>query len=57
MCSLKTALVVGTVLAVINHGPAHLAGRLMAEQQVPLALSYFVPFTVATSGQIQGNCQ
>ncbi len=55
--SLKTALVVGTILGVINHGSALLARQLTAEQLAPLLISYLVPFGVAMYGQIQGKRQ
>lgn len=55
--SLKTALVIGTILGLINHGPALIAGRLTSEQLVPLLITYLVPFTVTTYGQVQGKRQ
>jgi hypothetical protein len=55
--SVKTALVVGTVLGLINHGEALLSGQFTPEQLVPLLVTYLVPFTVATYGQIQGKRQ
>jgi hypothetical protein len=55
--SLKAALVVGSILGVINHGPALLTGHLTADQLVPLLLTYLVPFAVTTYGQIQGKRQ
>jgi hypothetical protein len=54
---MKTALVVGTILGLINHGSALLAGRLTVEHLGPLLLTYLVPFSVATYGQIQGKRQ
>ena len=57
ICSTKTALVVGTVLGLINHGQALLAGRFTIEHLGPLLLTYLVPFSVATYGQIQGKRQ
>ncbi len=55
--SLKTALLVGSVLGVINHGPALLAGHFTMDQLAPLFITYLVPFSVATYGQIQGKRQ
>ncbi|MGH2509764.1 MAG: nitrate/nitrite transporter NrtS [Ktedonobacteraceae bacterium] len=55
--SIKTALVVGSILGLINHGPALLTGHFTADQLAPLLLTYFVPFSVATYGQIQGKRQ
>jgi hypothetical protein len=55
--SVKTALVVGTILALINHGQQLLAGRFSADWMVPMAITYLVPFSVATYGQVQGKRQ
>jgi hypothetical protein len=55
--STKTALVVGTVLGLINHGQALLTGHFTVEHIGPLLLTYLVPFSVATYGQIQGKRQ
>jgi len=55
--SLKTALLVGSILGLINHGPAALAGHFTMDQLAPLAVTYLVPFSVATYGQIQGKRQ
>lgn len=55
--SLKMALVVGTLLAVINHGQAIITGRFTSDQLLPLCLTYCVPFAVAMYSQIQGKRQ
>lgn len=55
--SVKTALLVGSILGLINHGPALLAGHFTTEQLTPLFITYLVPFSVATYGQIQGKRQ
>ena len=55
--STKTALVVGTILALINHGQQLLAGRFAPEWVVPMLITYLVPFAVATYGQVQGKRQ
>jgi hypothetical protein len=55
--SVKTALVVGTVLGLINHGSALLTGHFTVEHLEPLLLTYLVPFSVATYGQIRGKQQ
>lgn len=55
--SVKTALVVGSILGLINHGPALLTGHFTSDQLAPLLLTYLVPFSVATYGQIQGKRQ
>lgn len=55
--SLKAALVVGSILGLINHGAALLTGHLTADQLVSLLVTYLVPFSVTTYGQIQGKRQ
>jgi hypothetical protein len=55
--STKTALVVGTILALINHGQQLLAGRFAPAWVVPMLITYLVPFAVATYGQVQGKRQ
>jgi alkylhydroperoxidase/carboxymuconolactone decarboxylase family protein len=44
----RVALVVGTLLAAINHGNTFLAGELGVDDLVKIAVSYLVPFGVAT---------
>ena len=55
--SLKTTLIVGSILGLINHGSALLAGRLTPDQLASLLITYLVPFSVTTYGQIQGKRQ
>ena len=51
--SLKVALVVGTVLALINHGDSLLAGRLSMGVAAKIAMTYLVPYAVATWSAVQ----
>ncbi len=55
--SLKMALLIGTLLAAINHGQALLTGRFTAGELLPLCLTYSVPFAVAMYSQAQGKRQ
>ena len=55
--STKTALVVGTTLAIINHGQQIFSAHFALTWVLPTAVTYLVPFTVATYGQIQGKRQ
>jgi hypothetical protein len=55
--STKTALVVGTTLAIINHGQQIFSAQFALTWVLPTAITYLVPFTVATYGQIQGKRQ
>ncbi len=53
--SASTALLVGTLLAFINHGGDLLSGHLSWSWIAPMLLSYVVPYCVATSGIVQGR--
>ena len=55
--SIKTALVIGTILAVLNHRQDLLAGQFSPRWVIPMGLTYLVPFAVATYGQVQGKRQ
>src|SRR5215472_14616808 len=55
--SLKMALVVGTLLAAINHGQALLTGHFTPGELLPVCLTYCVPFTVSMYSQVQGKRQ
>lgn len=55
--SLRTALIIGTILALINHGADILSGQVSARWVVPMLVTYLVPFSVATYGQIHGKHQ
>ena len=53
--SLKTALVVGTILGLINHGSELLSGQFAWNWVIPALVTYLIPFAVATYGQAQGT--
>jgi hypothetical protein len=55
--SFKMALVVGTLLAVINHGQAIATGHFTFDRLLSLLLTYCVPFAVSMYSQIQGKRQ
>jgi hypothetical protein len=55
--SIRMALIVGTLLAVINHGQAIVTGHFTSDHLLPLLLTYCVPFSVAMYSQIQGKRQ
>ena len=48
--SLKTGLIVGTLLALINHFDSIIGGTLTYIQLIQIIVTYFVPFSVATVG-------
>lgn len=55
--SIRTALVVGTILALINHGQDLFAGQFSWHWAAPMLITYLVPFAVATYGQVKGKQQ
>jgi hypothetical protein len=48
---LKTALFVGTLLFLINHGAAFLRGDMSQERWVSVVLTYVMPYLVSVYGQ------
>ncbi len=50
--SLKTALVVGSILIVINHGSAIWQGDIGPERVWRMALTVIVPYLVSTSSSV-----
>ena len=48
--SIKISLVVGTILALINHYEAIFSGTLSATNIFQILLTYLVPYSVATFG-------
>ncbi len=48
--SIKVALVIGTILALINHYDAILNGTLNTTGLIQILLTYLVPYAVATYG-------
>lgn len=47
---LRVAAVVGTILALINHGDTLIAGDVTALLVAKIALTYVVPFMVCAAG-------
>jgi hypothetical protein len=47
----KVALLVGTVLFTINHGPALKAGMMTRQRWISALLTYLVPYSVNVHGQ------
>jgi len=50
--ALKMALLVGIVLAAINHGDAIVNGALTAVQAVKIVVTFFVPYCVSTISSV-----
>ena len=55
--SLKVALIVGTVLALINHYDAIISGSLGTTGQLQILLTFAVPYSVATFGSASQGLQ
>lgn len=51
--STKVSIVVGTVLALINHGDSILGGTLTVQGVARIVLTYLVPFSVSTWASVQ----
>ena len=49
----KTSLLVGTMLAVINHGDKFLEGEIDSSYLLKIALTYLVPYGVSTFAAVQ----
>jgi len=50
-----TALIVGTLLFLINHLDTVLAGAATTQTWIKIAVTYLVPFTVANIGLLLGS--
>lgn len=53
--SVKVALIVGTVLMMINHGDAILRGELDLTRVSKILLTYLVPFCVSTHASVSAT--
>ena len=53
--AVKVALVVGTILNVINHFDLLLGAPLTQMTAIQVALTYIVPYCVSTHGQVFGR--
>ena len=50
--SLKVALLVGTIIALINYGDRLLAGNLQISDLIKILLTYLVPYCVSTHAAV-----
>jgi hypothetical protein len=46
--AIRTAALVGSILAAINHGPALVGGGMTGQRWFQIGLTYLVPYCVAT---------
>ncbi|MCR9276776.1 MAG: nitrate/nitrite transporter NrtS [Pseudomonadaceae bacterium] len=51
--ALRTALLVGTLLMLINHGDALMAGDVDGMRLLRIVLTFLVPYGVATYASVQ----
>ena len=51
LTAIKVALVVGTVLFIINHGSALIEGKMTRQRWISGLLTYLVPYAVNVHGQ------
>jgi hypothetical protein len=49
--ALKVSLVVGSILFIVNHGGAAIAGEMTKERWLSALITYLVPYTVSVHGQ------
>lgn len=53
--TIAIAVLVGTILTVINHGDTYLAGDQEASTWIKTAANYLVPFLVSNLGLLTGR--
>jgi hypothetical protein len=53
--ALRTALIVGSLIFVVNHGEVLLKGQMTRQRWLAAALSYVTPYAVSIYGQ--SKCQ
>ncbi len=51
--ALKVALIVGSILAVVNHGDVVLSGQATTTVWIKIVLTFLVPYCVATFAAVQ----
>ena len=53
--AVRVALVIGTLLFVINHGAAVRSGTMTPSRWISVGLTYLVPYAVSIHGQYMGR--
>jgi len=51
--AVKLALIVGTILGLINHGPDIINNTLTSEQIIQILITYLVPYSVSTYSSVK----
>ncbi|WP_205960054.1 nitrate/nitrite transporter NrtS [Flammeovirga aprica] len=51
--ALKLSIIVGTILAFINHGESIIGNTLSNKQVIQILITYFVPYAVSTYSSVK----
>lgn len=57
LTGVRTALFVGSLLFLINHGPAVVQGKMTRDRWASGALTYLMPYLVSVYGQYAYRCK
>ncbi|MEB3233771.1 MAG: nitrate/nitrite transporter NrtS [Leptolyngbyaceae bacterium] len=55
--ALRVALVIGSILFIVNHGNALLNGKMSRDRWISSFITYLVPYTVSIHGQFSAHSQ
>ena len=53
--ALRVAVIVGSVLFMVNHGNAAVNGKMSRDRWLAAVLTYLVPYTVSVHGQFSAH--
>lgn len=53
--SIKVAVIVGTLLMLINHGDIILSGEIESQHMLKILLTYLVPYLVSTYSSVEST--
>jgi hypothetical protein len=53
--SIKVAVIVGTLLMLINHGNIMISGEIERHHMLKILLTYFVPYLVSTYSSVEAK--
>ncbi|MDP2903401.1 MAG: nitrate/nitrite transporter NrtS [Methylovulum sp.] len=56
MRAIKVALLVGSILMLINHGDVILSNGLSTREFIKITLTYFVPYSTSTYSSVEAVC-
>jgi len=55
--SLKTSILVGTILVAINYGGAIVNGAIGSAELIKMVMTYAVPYCVSTFATVNAHCK